>query len=229
MECYNTIGMQGLGDVSKASAITSSSASTIANYLKTPNGVQTTVKLLTPLLGVATASQVVPIAGQVIGVIAITAGFIASAQAKAKAIKGQKEEVDAQNQQLRELNGQYDQALAQTVDSQRQINMKLQALNGLSGLGSLKTFFQKTFTPAKYAQGQLNESLAENERLTNQINEKDEALKALNENLQQLFDQLTKGIFKQNTKQILIYAGIGLGVAGALFGLYLLADNNKWI
>ena len=215
---YNdSVGMGALGDAAQNSA----TAATTAAALKSSYDAG---KLAPLLLKAGVASSAIPTIGIVIGALAITAGFVAKAQAKAAAIKSQKAEIDKQNADLMAQSVELDNQVIEVNQKKDVINQQLSKLNGL---GSLKTFLQKTFTPAKYAQSQLNDSVAKNQLLTANVNDKISYLEKSANELESLFNELTKGIFQSNVKKTILWI-VGISSAVAIgFGIYYAVKKNR--
>lgn len=176
----------------------------------------------TSLVSAGVAAQAVPVVGQILGGLAIVAGFIASSQAKSKAIKAQGSEVDKANVELIAQNAELDDMISQSQRQIQSINSEITRL-GLSGLNGFTDFLKKTFTPAKYQQGILEDKVAANQRLTKEAEQKVTVLQGYQKQLQTLYDKLTGGKTIQRTLLI------GGSVAVGLTILYFLNDHFKWI
>lgn len=169
-------------------------------------------------------AQAVPIVGQILGGIALVAGFIANGYAKAKAIKDQGAQVDEANRQLIIQNVELDDAIRQSTQQVNAINTEITRL-GLSGieLSGLSDFLKKTFTPAKYQQNILDDKVEQNKQLQASAEQKLKTLESIEAELKRVYERLTGG---KNLQKVLL---IGGGVTVGLTVLYFLNDYFKWI
>jgi hypothetical protein len=183
----------------------------LLSFLSVGAGTASSAATLTAL---GVSAQAVPVVGQVLGGIALVAGFIATSQAKAKSIKSSVREVDAQNAELRLQSVEVDKQIVQANTLKQSIQSQITALGlqGTHGLGSITGWLKETFTPAKVAQEQLTRSTTENNSLVNQINGKIAVL----QNILTEFEALKAKFIKANTTQKVLAIGGTVIVAGGI-------------
>lgn len=175
------------------------------------------------LTAIGVSAQAVPVVGQVLGAIALVAGFVAKARAKAKAFKAESKNVDAANIELIKQNAELDGYLrvgqneVNKIESELlKLGVKTQPLNGFGD------WLKKTFAPGKYQEDIYNDKVKENTRLAALVEDKTNMLATMQTQLQNLYDTLTGA----KTKRIVLYTGAGIGVLAAL---YLLNKKFNWI
>lgn len=178
------------------------------------------------LTALGIGAQAIPVAGQVLGAIAIVAGFLARGRAKAKAIKAERKLVEEQNNELKVLSVELDYNIAQAAAKQNEIVAELQRLgitinSGVNGLDGIGTWFKKTFAPGAYEKGLLKNAQNENATLQSQVENKINVLENMKNDLQRLYDTLTRGVTNQN---LILYGGISAVVLGLLF---ILLNSDK--
>lgn len=190
-----------------ASAIVSSGAATAAT-----------------LYAVAAGAQAVPIVGQVLGAVALVSGYLASAYAKSKAIKQQSAQVDEANRLLIIQNAELDDSISKSHAQVNAINSEIARL-GLSGvqLNGLTDFLKKTFTPAKYEAGILNDKVEQNKQLQTSAEQKISTLESIESELKRVYNKLTGGT---NLQKVLV---IGGSIAVGATILYFLNEKYKLV
>lgn len=170
----------------------------------------------------AAGTQPIPVVGQILGAVAVIAGFIAKARARAKAAKAQSKEVDKATIELVAANQELDSMTLQSNLQLQQIQNELNKL-GLNGIDGFGDWLKKTFTPGKYQEDILNDKVKNYQKLEAQVEAKITNLQNIQNQLQALADKLTRGKTLQRT--LLIGGGIALGVT--LF--YFLNQKYKWV
>jgi hypothetical protein len=176
------------------------------------------------LIASGVGAQALPVAGQILGGIALISGFIAGASAKAKAAKEQGAQIDAATVDLLQQNSQLDTMLRQSQQQVTDIKNEMNRL-GLNGaaLDGISDWLKQTFTPGAYQQSIVNDKTTNYNNLLSQVEGKISVLQQLESELKSLYDQLTGGKILQNLLLIGGSLAIGLGA------LYLLNDKFKWI
>lgn len=177
------------------------------------------------LIAAGVSAQAIPVIGTVLGAIALIGGFMLQQKAKAKAIKGQVNDINNQNieliKQSSELDNQINISRGKLLEVDQQIN-KL-GLNGFNGLSGFGTWLKKTFAPAAYQKDILADRTKQNEVLTALVEQKIGVLESFESELQRLYAMLTKS----KTEQKII---LGVGIGATMIGLFLLLNSNyKWI
>lgn len=171
------------------------------------------------LITAGAAAQAIPVIGTIAGAVALLAGGIARVVSKAKAGK-------ATSAELRSQIAEVDALLAQSNANKASILAEMNRLGlGGTGLGSLKSFFKKTFAPAKYY---ANEA----DQLTATLQAKIEQAQALQAELEELKASLIKGkaaglpavinnLFPPGmtptTKKVIVYGGGALVIGTTLY------------
>jgi len=215
-------GMMGLGDGGRAAAVVSSGAAkaskAIASGSAAAAGVLTTIGF---------SAQAVPVIGTVLGAVALVAGALAklfSARKEAKALYAQKSQYENALKVMKQAHVDADAAGAQLNAQIANIQSQLKA-TGLGELGSFGSWLKKTFTPRKYAQQQLNETVkaynAQYPELEASLNQKIAALQNMEVELKNLQSSLETA---KTAKQA---GGIALAVFVLLVGGGMLLKKFK--
>lgn len=179
------------------------------------------------LITAGAAAQAVPVIGTIAGAVTLLAGGIARIVSKAKAGKATTSEIKSQIAEVDALIAQGNTNKANILAEMNRLG-----ISGFEGLGSLKSWLQKTFTPARYY---ANEA----ESLTAQLNEKIATAQALQAELEALQIKLTTGkaaglpSFVNNilpasltpTAKKVIFYGTGAVVVGT--ALYFIFKKKK--
>lgn len=219
MQPYNQNGQtvyqyNGLGQVdpfqvaSGAAAVTSAAAAGGATSLLATLGVSV---------------QVVPVVGQIAGAVLLVTGYIIAARAKAKNIKAQTANVEQQKAEARQLLAQLDAQVVQANNSKANIVADLQKLGAnVSGLHGFGDWLKKTFAPGAYQEDLLKQATGDLAQLQQTIEQRIGYLEQIEKELTTLYDRLTN----MKLKRGILW---GVGIAGALTGLYFLNKEFKWI
>jgi len=174
------------------------------------------------LIAAGVSAQAIPVIGTVLGAIALVGGFMIQQKAKAKAIKSQVNDISAQNIELIKQSSELDTQIAISQGKLTEVDQQINRL-GLNGLGSIGTWFKKTFAPAAYQKDILADRTKQNEALTALVEQKISVLESFESELQRLYTMLTKG----KTEQKII---LGVGIGATMIGLFLLLNSEfKWI
>lgn len=175
------------------------------------------------LIAAGVGAQAIPVIGQILGGLALIGGYLLQARAKAKSIKAQGAQVDTATVELQIQNAELDGMINNSNASLNNIKSEIGRL-GLSGaaLDGFSDFLKKTFTPARYQQSILDDKIQNYDALLKQMEAKISILQDLQNELNALYEKLTRG--KNLQKALLIGGGIAIG----LTALYFLNQKFKW-
>lgn len=149
------------------------------------------------LVTLGVSAQAVPVIGNIAGAVLLVTGYIIAAQQKAKAVKSKVasagEQALAYRAQLTELDAQ----VLQAQKSKQNIVADLTKLGINPGLSGFSDWLKKTFTPVAYQNTLLATANAEVATLEAQVQQRIDYLKAIETELNDLYDKLTYGKIKR--------------------------------
>jgi hypothetical protein len=222
---YNSQGMLS-GTMGDAFSTISKTSSAAAGLIATSGG-------SSALIAAGVAAETVPVIGTILGSVAIIAGFIATQRAKVKSIKSSLADATAQRDALNRQNNELDQMIVDASNQRDSIINQINNIgigvnsNAVAGLGSLSDWLSKTFTPGKYYGAQIDDVNSQIVALTNTVESKIGVMQQIQQQLTDLGDQLTGGMFTQKVGKYLLWGAGGMAAAFGLYYLYKYFKNRK--